>query len=584
MTIRPTIPLQLFYSYAYARRDERLRNELEKHLSALRNQGYITDWHNRKIVAGKEWAREVDEHFDTAHIILLLVSPDFMASNYCNDVQIKRAMERHDAGEARVIPILLRPVDWHDAPFGKLQALPFNGKPISSWQNTDEALYQIAQEIRRAIESLTVEKDQIFTTSQTSSSSFSATTNNANNARLERPATAFLSYKREDAEQVKSLQLHLKVRGVRAWRDVTNIPLGGFTEHAIIQAIKQESDAFVIYITPECLKSDYIWEKEVPAALQRWEQDQAFNIVPILQGVTFAQVQHNSTIRGYRSLTEFNAVSLPDPNQDIELYNQKLREISQRILKATFALRLRRIGAEPIYEPYIVLRVVDFAPTVSSLDLDLDWAELFTSKKEPPPEKVWDELLLPALEDVKRELSAQIPSHKLHIDVQAYLPAPFTLGHAIPETSRFTLLLEGQNETWSTKGTTTDPTPLQKQTYNGHSDLRTAIVVITIERNIAQDVARNIPILGISYKQHLHFSLPGRIDSASQAFAISHQIRQELRDLCDKGITHIHLFAALPAALAVMIGYQFNALCPITLYYYKQAEGLYVPVCTLDKP
>jgi SMODS-associated and fused to various effectors sensor domain/TIR domain len=411
----------------------------------------------------------------------------------------------------------------------------------------------------------------------------SSNSNSQSNSSLERPATAFLSYKREDAEQVKSLQLHLKVRGVRAWRDVTDIPLGGFTEHAIIQAIKQESDAFVIYITPACLQSDYIWDKEVPAALQRWEQDHAFNIVPILQGVTFDQVQQNSTVRGYSSLTEFNAVSLPDPNQDIALYNQKLREISQRILKATYALRLRRIGADSTYEPYIVLRAVDYVPPVSSLDLDLDWVELFTSKKEPPPEKVWYELLLPALEDVKRVLSAQIPSHKLHIDVQAYLPAPFTLGHAIPETSRFTLLLEGQNETWSTKGTTTDPTPLQKQSYSGHGDPKTAIVVIT-ERNIAQDVARNIPILGISYKQHLHFSLPGRIDSASQALAISHQIRLEFRDLCDKGVTHIHLFAALPAALAVMIGYQFNALCPITLYYYKQAEGHYIPVCTLDKP
>jgi hypothetical protein len=401
---------------------------------------------------------------------------------------------------------------------------------------------------------------------------------------LERPATTFLSYAREDSEEVKYLQQLLNVRGVRAWRDVTDIPLGGFTEHEIIQAIKQESDAFVIYITPECLESDYIWDKEVLAAVQRWEQDHAFNIVPILQGVTFAQVQHNSTVRGYRSLTEFNAVSLPDPNQDIELYNQKLREISQRILKATYALRLRRIGADSTYEPYIVLRAVDYVPPVSSLDLDLDWAELFTSKKEPPPEKEWDELLLPALEDVKRVLSAQIPSHKLHIDVQAYLPAPFTLGHAIPETSRFTLLLEGQNETWSTKGTTTDPTPLQKQIYSGHGDPRTAIVVITIERNIAQDVARNIPIQGISYKQHLHFSLPGRIESASQALAISHQIRHELRDLCDKGVSHIHLFAAMPAALAVMIGHQFNALCPITLYFYKQAEeGLYIPVCTLDK-
>ena len=401
---------------------------------------------------------------------------------------------------------------------------------------------------------------------------------------LERPATAFLSYKREDAEQVKRLQQHLKARGVRAWRDITDLPLGGSNEHEIVQAIQQETDAFVIYLTPECLQSDFIWDIEVRAALQRWEQDQEYKIIPILQGVTFAQVQQNSTTRGYRSLTEFNAVSLPDPDQDIELYNEELREISQRILKATYALRLRRVGADHNYEPWIVLRTVDYVPPTPSLDLDLDWMELYTSKKEPPPEKDWDELLLPALEDVKKVLSAQTRSRRLHIYVQAYLPAPFTLGHAIPETSRFTLLLEGQKETWSTEGATTDPTPLQKQIYSDHGDPRTAVVVITIERNIAQDVARNIPILGLSYKQHLHFGLPGRIESASQALAISHQIRHELRDLCDKGVSHIHLFASLPAALAVMIGYQFNALCPITLYYYKQTEGLYIPVCTLDKP
>ena len=105
-----------------------------------------------------------------------------------------------------------------------------------------------------------------------------------------RPATAFLSYKRQDAEQVRSLQQHLKARGVRAWRDITDIMLGGFTEYEIVQAIKQESDAFVIYITPECLQSDFIWDVEVPAALQRWEQDHAFNIIPILQEVTFAQI------------------------------------------------------------------------------------------------------------------------------------------------------------------------------------------------------------------------------------------------------------------------------------------------------
>src|SRR2546428_651645 len=98
---------------------------------------------------------------------------------------------------------------------------------------------------------------------------------------LERPVTTFLSYKREDAEQVKSLQQHLKARGVRAWRDVTDLPLGGSNEHEIVQAIKQESDAFVIYITPECLQSDFIWDIEVRAAMQRWEQDQEYKIIPI---------------------------------------------------------------------------------------------------------------------------------------------------------------------------------------------------------------------------------------------------------------------------------------------------------------
>ncbi len=408
-----------------------------------------------------------------------------------------------------------------------------------------------------------------------------------------RPATAFLSYKREDADQVKSLQQHLKVRGVRAWRDVTDMLLGGSNEREIVQAIKQESDAFVIYVTPACLQSDFIWRVEVSAALQRVEQDQAYRIIPILQGVTFAQLEQACAARGYRSLTEFNAVSLPDPNLDKEQFNKELRSIAERILKSTYALRLHRVGADRAYEPCIVLRTADFEPPASSLDLDLDWTELFKNKKEPPPEQEWDEILLPALEDIKKVLSAKTSSRRLHIYVQAYLPAPFTLGHAIPESSHFTLLLEGQPETWSTKDSSTASTtspPLRKLTYSGHGDPRTAIVGITIAQNTAQNIAQNIPILGLSYKHYLHFSLPDGPDNkkgvqnAAHALAISHQIGHELRDLCNDGVSHIHLFAALPATLAVMIGHQFNALCPITLYHYKQTEKLYIPVCTLDKP
>ena len=113
-------PIELFYSYAH--NDAALRDELEKHLSLLRREGY-TGWHDRKIPAGKEWADQIDEHLDNAAVILFLVSADFVASDYCWQVEMTRAMERHEAGDAAVIPIILRPCDWKSAPFGKLQGV-----------------------------------------------------------------------------------------------------------------------------------------------------------------------------------------------------------------------------------------------------------------------------------------------------------------------------------------------------------------------------------------------------------------------------------------------------------------------------
>ena len=91
---------------------------------------------------------------NSAGVILLMVSADFMASDYCWDVEMSRVMERHDVGEAVVIPIILRAVDWHSAPFGKLQALPKDGKPVTSWPNLDEAFTNIATGIRGAVERL----------------------------------------------------------------------------------------------------------------------------------------------------------------------------------------------------------------------------------------------------------------------------------------------------------------------------------------------------------------------------------------------------------------------------------------------
>jgi tetratricopeptide (TPR) repeat protein len=147
--------IQVFYSYAD--KDELLRNELEKHLIILSRQKLITSWHHRKITAGEELKHEIDVQMKTAQLILLLVSPDFLASDYCYEFEMKLALERHEAGDALVVPILLRPVYWEGAPFVQLQALPVNGKPITSWvgrNGRDKAFLEVALGIRTAIDAI----------------------------------------------------------------------------------------------------------------------------------------------------------------------------------------------------------------------------------------------------------------------------------------------------------------------------------------------------------------------------------------------------------------------------------------------
>lgn len=142
-------PVEVFYSYAHA--DEDFRVELVEHLRLLERQGVITGWHDRNISAGTEWKDAIDDHLESAKIILLLISSDFLASDYCYDIELKRAMERHAEGKARVIPIIIRKCDWSSAPFGKLQALPKNARPVRSWEDKDEAYTDVVAGIRRAI-------------------------------------------------------------------------------------------------------------------------------------------------------------------------------------------------------------------------------------------------------------------------------------------------------------------------------------------------------------------------------------------------------------------------------------------------
>ncbi len=140
-------PIKIFFCYAH--KDEMLLNKLKTHLVSLKRLGLIDFWHDRDINAGTEWEREISDQLNLAQIILLLISPDFMNSNYCYSVEMKYALERHKRGEARVISVILRPVLWRETPIGKLQVLPTGARPITDpyWVTQDRGFHKVAEGI-----------------------------------------------------------------------------------------------------------------------------------------------------------------------------------------------------------------------------------------------------------------------------------------------------------------------------------------------------------------------------------------------------------------------------------------------------
>jgi tetratricopeptide (TPR) repeat protein len=149
---QPTQALKLFISYSH--KDDELCERFVTHLAPLEREGIIDRWHDRRIIGGTGWAQSVDENLKAAHIIVLLVSPDFLASPYCQDIEITQALERHARREARVVPVILRPSDWRTSRFAVLQAYPTDGKPVTDWPTLDQGFLNVAQGLRRVAEEL----------------------------------------------------------------------------------------------------------------------------------------------------------------------------------------------------------------------------------------------------------------------------------------------------------------------------------------------------------------------------------------------------------------------------------------------
>jgi TIR domain/HEAT repeats len=144
-----TMGWRVFYSYSH--KDAELRERLGTYLAPLAHQKKIAEWHDRKIEPGADWETEINSHLESANLILLLVSADFLASEYCFGVEVEKALIRLKRGEAKVVPVLLKPCLWKESPFSELQIIPRDARAITSWASPEEALNDVAAEISKLV-------------------------------------------------------------------------------------------------------------------------------------------------------------------------------------------------------------------------------------------------------------------------------------------------------------------------------------------------------------------------------------------------------------------------------------------------
>jgi hypothetical protein len=146
---------------AYSREDEYILNGLLQHLAVMKRSGLIHTWHDREIVPGEDWDGEIFRKLNDADLIVLLISASFFASDFCYTREMMSALERHEDGTARVIPVIARSCDWKNSDLGKIQALPTDAKAIQSWSDKDEAYMSVVSGLRESLEQMVIVRKSV---------------------------------------------------------------------------------------------------------------------------------------------------------------------------------------------------------------------------------------------------------------------------------------------------------------------------------------------------------------------------------------------------------------------------------------
>jgi hypothetical protein len=396
-----------------------------------------------------------------------------------------------------------------------------------------------------------------------------------------KPPEVFLSHARINQADVTQFEMHLKARGLRVWRDIPDLIRGEQNEDAVRASIHR-SDAFLLWLTEECLQSDFIWRVEVQTAIECHQANPEYSIIPVFWSVPVFRVRNFCLQRNLVDVTKF-AGDVVMTNFNIAPGLDEYWRVAYQCLRSLCPRQRRRFQDRPFN---LVLRTSPDDSLCEGMDLDLDWSSLFESPHSDP--RVWDDLLLPALQDVRRVVGRFTFARHLNIRLQARLSAAFAFGRIFPTTSRFNLTIDGGHGIWrsSYAPAATKPLRITRSEGSGHSDQ--AVVQLSITRDLGRSVSDYLTQLQFPYGPKLDISpLDGisnvAVRSGKHALAMAVQVGQEIKRLRDlDGVRQVHLFAALPAPLALLIGRQCNATIPIHIYHSDQEHG-FVRTCQISQ-
>lgn len=284
--------LKIFY--CYARKDKKLREQLGKHLEPLKQKHRIITFCDAEILPGKNWEKEIDKSLSNSDIILILVSADFISSNYCYNIEMQKAFEMAEAGKILIIPIILRPCAWETTPLYRIQALPKEGKPVVSWDDLDEAFYNIFQGVDKVIEDLKnadkplhYEFDSIYHLKDRISEILFAGQDISRYffdflESFSSPLqyhTLFIGYAHSDQALATRLHADLQNKGVRCWFAPHDLRPGDKIRSRIDEAIHIQ-DKTLLLLSERAIASSWV-EFEVEATLEKEYRQKRLLLLPI---------------------------------------------------------------------------------------------------------------------------------------------------------------------------------------------------------------------------------------------------------------------------------------------------------------